>query len=58
MIELKAVKGKAIYNDIEFYALGYGREEGDAIFKTLLSTEYYRKSDVDKLIEELKHKRD
>jgi hypothetical protein len=50
MSELKAVKGKAIYDDIEFYALGYGQKDGDAEFNRLLSTEYYPKADVDKIL--------
>lgn len=54
MSELKAVKGKAIYDDIEFYALGYGQKDGDAEFNRLLSTEYYPKADVDKILAELR----
>ena len=44
---------KAIYNDIEFYAIGYGRKDGDAEFSRLLSTEYYLKTDVDKILADL-----
>lgn len=52
-IRQKAVKGGAIYNDIEFYAIGYGQKDGDAEFSRLLSTEYYLKEDVDKILAEL-----
>lgn len=53
MSELKTIKGKAIYNDIEFYAIGYGRKDGDVEFSRLLSTEYYLKTDVDKILADL-----
>lgn len=53
MSELKAFKGKAIYNDIEFYAIGYGGKDGDAEYSRRLSTEYYLKADVVKILAEL-----
>ena len=50
MSELETLKGKEIYDEIKYYVKGFEPEEVDDKVESLLSTEYYLKPEVDKVI--------
>ena len=52
MSELETLKGKEIYDEIEYYVKGFEPKEVDDKVESLLSTDYYLKSDADKVIAE------